>query len=173
MTTSTLSLYYAVFPCPLFSLKEKFHLTEKFTFLAIYGHWDELVYYCDIIFMDDHHTVLIALINCGCLVCLLPFVTTSTVFCFLFFFPKCSPKQGCALYTGKYGSYGIITLPIPNNINDCLNLPCKHLCPSFPLVNDDIAMVMCYNEAIPFGMSQTKCATPCVFWGSRHPLMFY
>ena len=137
-------------------------MTEKFTFLAIYGHWDELVYYCDIIFMDDHHTVLIALINCGCLVCLLFTLFFRNHFlCFLlpFFFPQVQSKigvriiHGRTLYTGKYGSYGIITLPTPNNINDCLNLPCKHLCPSFPLVNDDIVMVMCYNEAIPFGMS--------------------
>ena len=30
------------------------------------------------------------------------FVTTSSVFCFQFFFWKCSPKYGCVLYTGAH-----------------------------------------------------------------------
>ena len=63
-----LILENAVFPCPFFSLEEKLHLTEIFMFVAIYVHWDELVYSCDIIFMNDHYTVLTALINCFFLV---------------------------------------------------------------------------------------------------------
>ena len=45
------------------------------------------------------------------------FVTTSSVFCFLFFFFKVQSKIGvriiheCALYTGKYGTEHSYTIP--------------------------------------------------------------